>query len=367
MLQNAFVQPLTEVPLAAKTSLGVGGNARFFFRANDEAELQNAVRWARQNEESVKVLGGGSNVVIADEGFEGLVLQVGMLGTRVVENSPAEIEVEVAAGESWHDFVMRQVRLDRQGVECLAGIPGLVGATPLQNVGAYGQEVCESIVEVKALEISTGRFRVFDRAALRFAYRDSFFKREVPDEFIISRVRFRLRPGAAPVLRYGELSKAAEALRERDAGTELGLLDVARLVVELRKAKSMVLDPSDENGRSCGSFFLNPIVSRAAYRELAAEVPDIVSYPQADGRVKLPAAWLIEHAGLGKGTRRGTVGLSTRHTLALVCHEGATARDVVRFALEVQQTVRERFGIQLDPEPVFWGFADKASLPRLSA
>ena len=352
------MQPRLDVPIGPLTSLGVGGPARYFWKVTQEDELLEALRWARRRGVSVKVLGGGSNIVVADRGFEGLVIQVAIRG--ITYGGQDQAKVQAAAGEPWHAFVLEQVRNHRQGIECLAGIPGFLGATPIQNVGAYGQEVCETIERVVALDIETLRFREFDNAALGFGYRDSFFKREAPDSFVVTRVCFRLRPGAPAALRYGELDRAAAELRERLEVEQLTLTQIAELVLELRSAKSMVLVPWDENGRSCGSFFVNPRLSRQEFDALAARCPNAEPprYAEPDGRVKVPAAWLIEQAGLTKGMRSGPVGLSTKHTLALVCHDGATAGDVVRFAHEIRHTVEARFGVRLTSEPVFWGFGE---------
>jgi UDP-N-acetylmuramate dehydrogenase len=314
------------------------------------------------------VLGGGSNVVIADGGFPGLVVSIGLLGIEAATDDSGE--VEVAAGEPWHDFVMAQVRRGLQGIECLAGIPGLVGATPLQNVGAYGQEVSETIVRVEAFDVERGIWRSFDNAELRFAYRDSFFKSEAPNSFIVTKVRFRLRPGAAPALRYAELEQAAERLLKQDGRQSLDLGQTSALVMSLRRSKSMLHDVADENGRSCGSFFVNPRVPREVLDRIQTTRPgsQVPHYAQPDGSVKLPAAWLIEQAGLPKGTQRGSVGLSTRHSLALVAHAGATAAAVLSFAHEVRAEVARAFGVELVPEPVFWGFSESdRGLPPLDS
>lgn len=345
--------PLRDVSLAPRTTLGVGGLARFFWEVSREDELVDAVAWAHQRGLPIAVLGGGSNVVVSDEGFSGLVIQLSIRGI-FRENS----RVEAAAGEPWHPFVLAMVSEGLQGVECLGGIPGLIGATPIQNVGAYGQEVSDVIESVVALDVARHKFHVFESRELAFGYRDSFFKSQAPGTFIVTRVTFRLTPGAAPRLKYAELERAALAYREQQGTTELTLAQAASLVIELRRRKSMSVDSPDENSRSCGSFFVNPKVAPSALERLQQTLGDVnvPHYPEPDGTVKLPAAWLIEQAGLGRGTRRGPVGLSTRHTLALVCHDDATAADVVAFAHEVRATVRERFGIELAPEPAFWGF-----------
>lgn len=344
-----------DVPLAPLTTLGVGGHARFYCEARTESELEEALAWARQRRVPLSLLGGGSNVVVADAGFDGLVIRVALRG---IKTSALDDRVRVCAmaGESWDDFVSGQVALDRQGLECLTGIPGLVGATPIQNVGAYGQEVAQTIVQVHALHVATGEARTFSSAECEFAYRDSAFKRNLPGEFVVTQVEFELVPGGRPLIRYGELSKALEAEGQDEP---ISLTRVAATVRALRANKSMVLVPGAENSRSCGSFFVNPVVPLETLSRIQASVDsgDVPHYPEPDGRVKLPAAWLIEQSGLKKGHREGRVGLSTRHTLALVCYEDATASDVVAFAARVRATVEKRFAVRLVPEPNFWGFS----------
>ena len=347
---------LEDVPLAPKTTLGVGGRARFYCNAASESELEAALDWARRHRTPLSILGGGSNVVIADEGFDGLVVRMALTG---VETEPQEdrVCVRAMAGESWDEFVTNQVAKELQGLECLSGIPGLVGATPIQNVGAYGQEVSETIVEVRALNVATGEYTHFSNRDCKFAYRDSAFKRELRGQYVVTRVDFELSRGAAPAVRYEELARAIEA--NSRPGAMPSLSEVASLVRELRRKKSMLLVSGDENSRSCGSFFVNPVVPRETLERVRQVVgsANVPSYPESDGRVKLPAAWLIEQSGLGKGHNKGRVGLSTRHTLALVCHDGASAQEVVAFAREVRARVEEHFGILMVPEPAFWGFA----------
>jgi UDP-N-acetylmuramate dehydrogenase len=346
--------PREFVPLAPLTTLGVGGPARFFVDASDESTVLEALRWARERGLATRVLGGGSNVVAGDDGFEGLVLRLGMRG-RNFTAAGADLLVEAQAGEPWDELVAETVARGAQGLECLSGIPGLVGATPIQNVGAYGQEVAETIVRVRALERATLETRELPAAACRFAYRDSWFKSEVPDGFVVLAVTFRLRPGAAGAVRYGELEQRLHADGVPPAAAPLAR--VRETVLALRRAKSMLLDPNDENGRSCGSFFVNPSVSLARADAIAALVTDakMPRFSQPDGRVKLAAGWLIERAGFIKGTRRGSVGLSSKHALALVAHEGATAAAVLELAREIQSAVHARFGVALELEPVVWG------------
>jgi UDP-N-acetylmuramate dehydrogenase len=343
-------EPDQAVPLAALTTLGVGGAAEHFVRATDEASLVAALRWAKARGVSTRILGGGSNVVIPDGGVSGLVIRIGQRGRRF---TPAGglVELEVAAGEPWDGVVEESVRRDLQGLECLSGIPGLAGATPIQNVGAYGQEVAETIVRVRALERTTLDVVELEAKDCGFSYRDSRFKSAEPERFVVLAVTFALRPGGAPALRYAELTRHFAERGEQAPS----LTAVRNATIALRRVKSMVFDRADENHRSCGSFFTNPIVTaeHAERVERSTTVP-MPRYPQPDGRVKLAAGWLIERAGFEKGLRRGPVGLSTRHALAIVAHGGARAADVLALADEIRAGVRARFGVELVPEPAIW-------------
>jgi UDP-N-acetylmuramate dehydrogenase len=346
------VTPRPRVPLAAYTTLGVGGPARWFTEAADEAALQAALRWARARSVPLRVLGGGSNLVVADHGVEALVVRMALRGVATHAVAGA-MEVTAAAGEPWDDFVRLTVERGWAGLECLSGIPGLVGATPMQNVGAYGQEVSDTITRVRALDTRNGDIADVPAADCGFAYRDSAFKRREPGRFVVIAVTYRLRPGGAPALRYADVERHLAARGVR-APT---LADVRESVLAIRRAKSMVIDPADPNRRSCGSFFTNPIIARDALADVERRVADATMprWPQPDGRIKLSAAWLIERAGFRRGQQEGAVGLSTRHALAIVAHDGARAADVVAFARRVQTTVADRFGVRLTPEPVYWG------------
>jgi UDP-N-acetylmuramate dehydrogenase len=345
-----FDAPRELVPLAHLTTLGVGGAARYFVTAENEAALSDALRWTMARDLPARVLGGGSNVVVPDRGVEGLVVRIASRGVTF-SNGGDGVLVDAAAGEPWDALVAETVAHDLQGLECLSGIPGLVGATPIQNVGAYGQEVSESIVRVRALDRTTLDVVELSAADCGFGYRDSRFKSVEPERFVVLQVRFRLREGAPPKVSYPELVRR---LSEQGSGRPT-LAQVRDTVIALRRLKSMVLDPGDENGRSCGSFFTNPVVSEEqADRVERAARSDMPRYPQPDGRVKLAAGWLIEQAGYQKGLRRGPVGISTRHALAIVCHEGAHAEDVLLLAREIQEGVRARLGVALAPEPAIW-------------
>jgi UDP-N-acetylmuramate dehydrogenase len=333
--------------------MGVGGPARFFVEAPDEDTVAEAVRWAARHGLPLRVLGGGSNLVVADAGVEGLVLRLASRGVQAREVDGA-VELDAAAGEPWDDLVRLAVERGWAGLECLSGIPGLVGGTPIQNVGAYGQEVSETVVAVRALDRVSGQVVTLDRAACRFAYRQSLFKRDLPERYVVLSVRYRLRPGGAPAVRYAELQRHLEA----GGPGPPSLARVRDSVLAIRRSKSMVLDPGDDNRRSCGSFFLNPVVAPPDAARIAATAgdPAMPRWPEPDGRVKLSAAWLIQRAGFARGQTDGPVGLSTRHALAIVAHEGARARDVVAFARRLRAGVEAAFGLTLVPEPVFWGF-----------
>lgn len=332
--------------------MGLGGPARFFVHARYDTDVRAAWAWARERKVPLRVLGGGSNVVVDDDGIDGVVVQLDTRGIDWRETAEA-VEVTVAAGEGWDDLVRCAVAREWGGLECLSGIPGRVGATPIQNVGAYGQEVSDTISAVHAIDRTTGETVSLPPSECGFGYRDSRFKSGEPDRWIVLGVTYRLRPGGAPTVKYDELAKhlAARGL------TTPRLADVRESVIEIRRAKSMVLDPADPNRRSCGSFFMNPIVAPAHADKVAvrAGVATMPRWAQPGGSVKLSAAWLIERAGFMKGTSAGAVGLSTRHTLAIVCHDGARAADVVGFARRIRDTVAERFDVRLAPEPVLWG------------
>jgi UDP-N-acetylmuramate dehydrogenase len=345
------------VPLATRCTIGVGGAARFFVRAQDEKTLVEALEWADQGGLAVRVLGGGSNVVIADEGLDALVVRVGLRGRRAREDADDSVELTVAAGEPWDDVVDYAVNRGWSGVECLSGIPGLVGAAPIQNIGAYGQEVSDCVSRVRAYDRISQSITTLIPEDCAFAYRDSMFKSTAPDRYVIFDVTFRLQKGGAPLVRYSEL---ADRLAQNRIPAPT-LVDVRRTVIELRRAKSMLLDHDDPNHRSCGSFFVNPIVSPEELPRIerrTGTTSGMPQFPQPDGQVKLSAAWLIERAGFAKGQRRGAVGISTRHALALVCHDGAKAAVLLAFAREIRDRVRDRFGVPLVPEPTMWGFRD---------
>jgi UDP-N-acetylmuramate dehydrogenase len=344
------------VPLAGLSTLNIGGPARYYLRAESAEAVAEGARWASAQGLPLLVLGGGSNLVVSDDGFAGLVLHVLARGVHTARSDGA-VEVTAGAGEPWDALVERAAAEGWAGVECLSGIPGLVGATPMQNVGAYGQDVSETIVRVRVLDLRTGAVSELTHDECRFGYRDSRFKREDRGRYVILAVTYRLRPGGPPAVRYADLERTLAAA----GNTAPSLGDVRRAVIDVRRRKSMVIDPDDPNRRSVGSFFMNPIVPASQAQQLEAALradgtlgPDdkMPAFPAADGRTKLSAAWLIERAGLERGYRRGNAGISTNHTLAIVNCGGGTAREVVDLAREIRVRVRDRFGLTLQPEPV---------------
>jgi UDP-N-acetylmuramate dehydrogenase len=343
-----------QVPLAPLTTLGVGGPARFFVEAHHESQVREAVRFAQSRELPLFVLGGGSNLVVADNGFDGLVLKVSLRGSwwRAKGN---DVSFCVAAGNDWDAFVAHTIEDNCAGLECLSGIPGSVGGTPVQNVGAYGQEVSETIVEVEAFDIRSLQLKTLTNADCGFAYRSSIFNAAERDRYIILRVSFVLRRGGKPATRYADLQKVLAAV----PGTP-SLLQVRNAVREIRRRKAMLLVPGDDDAHSAGSFFKNPVVPHQQFEALETQLRSralsLPSYPAADGFRKISAAWLVEHAGFVKGYAQGAAGISRRHALAIVNRGGASAAEIVALKDEIQSRVFDEFGIQLQTEPVILGF-----------
>jgi UDP-N-acetylmuramate dehydrogenase len=336
------------VPLAPLTTLKVGGPARFFARAESEEQIGAAVAFAEERGLALFVLGGGSNVVIADEGFNGLVLQVALRGI-CVRAEGERIVLTAQAGEEWDDLVRFSVEREWAGIECLSGIPGSVGAVPVQNVGAYGQEVAETIVSVRCFDRRERKFCELSRDECGFGYRTSIFSAEERDRYIIASVTFALARGGAPRIVYEDLQKHFGARRPN-------LAEVREAVLQIRRAKSMVIDPADPNSRSVGSFFKNPVITAEEFAALSERWGPVPHFDMADGRVKLMAAWLIERAGFPRGYRKGEVGISTNHNLAIINCGRATAREIVALKDEIQRRVAEKFHVWLVPEPVLIGF-----------
>jgi UDP-N-acetylmuramate dehydrogenase len=345
--------PTRNVPLAALTTIGIGGPASWFGIARTAGEVGAHCAWADAHHVPLFVLGGGSNLLIGDAGVSGLAMQMAIEGVQFQPDA-GDIVVRAGAGEGWDTVVAATVERGLAGLECLSGIPGTVGGTPIQNVGAYGQDVSGTIETVEAFDRRTGALVTLPAADCRFAYRNSRFKREDAGRFIVCAVTFRLR-GGPPLVEYPDV-RAALADARIAAPT---LADVRSAVLSIRRRKGMVVDDADPDSRSVGSFFMNPVVTGTRRDEVARLTGSSVpGYPAGGDQVKIPAAWLIERAGFRRGFADGPVAISSKHPLAIVNRGGATARDVLRLATDIKRGVLGQFGIPLRPEPVFVGLAD---------
>ncbi|MGI8328500.1 UDP-N-acetylmuramate dehydrogenase [Actinomadura scrupuli] len=346
-----------QVNLAGYTTLRLGGPASRFIEVATEEDLLSAVRGADRDGEPVLVLGGGSNLVVADDGFPGTVVHVATRGVTREAAGDGRVPVRVQAGEEWESFVARCVDEGLSGIECLSGIPGRVGASPIQNIGAYGQDVSETITEVRAYDRERGEIVTLDRAACAFTYRNSVFKGS--DRHVVLEVTFSLADTEeSRPIRYAELARTLGV----EVGATVPLAAAREAVLGLRRRKGMVLDQADPDTRSAGSFFTNPILDPAQLAELERRVAGRLGadatfprYPDDGGRTKTSAAWLIEHAGFAKGHERGPVRISTKHTLALTNPDGGRTADLLSLAREVRDGVREAFAVELVNEPVFVG------------
>jgi UDP-N-acetylmuramate dehydrogenase len=365
---------IENVPLAPYSTIRIGGPARYYLRAETIESLREGLAWARSASIPIFILGGGSNTVFADAGFDGLVIHLCTRGmhfepeatgpdvpskqeSNAGEARPGTVIVRVEAGESWDAFVAETVRRGLQGIECLSGIPGSCGATPIQNVGAYGQEVSETISRVHLINRESGEESILMAQDCDFGYRMSRFKSRDVGKFIVTRVEFRLRPDCLPQLRYGELSRFVS----EQFGASPSLSQVRQAVLAIRRKKAMVIEPGEINSRSCGSFFMNPVLKSdrlafVAEKARKAEVlhagEEVPAFDCGDGNVKVPAAWLIERSGISKGMRHGGVGVSEKHVLALVNFEQGTQHELIELKSIIQSRVRKVFGIDLEPEPV---------------
>jgi UDP-N-acetylmuramate dehydrogenase len=344
-------------PLSELTTLRLGGPAGRLLEATTEDAVVEAVLSGDRCGEPLLVLAGGSNVVVADDGFPGTVVRVTTRGVRRTELGSGRVRLDVQAGEPWEPFVAACVQDGLAGVECLAGIPGSVGATPIQNVGAYGQEVAETIASVRVLDRPSGAVEELAADACGFTYRSSAFKR-TPGRWVVLAVSFELeRRGRSGPLRYGELARALGI----EPGERAPLADVRAAVLALRRGKGMVVDPADPDSVSAGSFFTNPVLGAAAFEALLARLPDGArppAWPDGDGRVKTSAAWLIEHAGFARGHgATGGIAISSKHTLALTNRGAGTTAELLALAHEIADGVRAAFGVELAPEPVLIGAA----------
>jgi UDP-N-acetylmuramate dehydrogenase len=348
---------LENIPLAPLTTIKIGGPAKYFVEAKTVGEVEEAVRYARSQDLPLFVLGGGSNLLVADSGWPGLALKVSLSG---IDQHPGHDEngrvlFDAGAGESWDKFVSRAVLARCAGVECLSGIPGSVGGTPVQNVGAYGQEVAETIAAVQVLDLKDLQVRELCPEACDFAYRSSIFNTSERGRFIVLRVTYALRPGGAPRILYADLKRHFEG---RETAPDLS--ETREAVRHIRALKGMLLVPGDPDCQSAGSFFKNPVLSEDQHEELrkraGARGLTIPTYPALETRKKVSAAWLVERSGFAKGFGFGRAGISSKHALAIVNRGGATSADVLGLKEQIQHRVEEIWGVRLEPEPVMVGF-----------
>jgi UDP-N-acetylmuramate dehydrogenase len=339
------------VPLAPFTSLGVGGPARFLVEAQSEAQVMDALEFADAHNLQVFVLGGGTNILVSDAGYSGLVIRIALRGIEMAAGGL----VTSGAGEDWDPLVSRCVERNLAGLECLSGIPGTVGGTPVQNVGAYGQEVGEVIASVRVVDRKTRHVVVMNQEACGFAYRTSMFNTADRDRYVVLSVTYALRAAGEPRIAYPDLASSFAGRTGRPS-----LAEVRAAVLRIRESKSMVIRPGDPDSRSAGSFFKNPVGPHEMILHIEDAARRLGRLPASESMPRyamLPAAWLIEHAGFAKGYTRGHAGLSSKHALALTNRGGATAQELLDLMREIQSAVHDAFGIDLIPEPVFVGFA----------
>lgn len=344
--------------LAPMTSINLGGTAKFYFKADTEEEILKVLQYAKENDLRIQVLGGGSNTIFGGKNFDGIILHLGM-DHQKIEKKNDNVFVTVGAGKNWNTFVTGMTEYGFPGVEALAGIPGNVGATPIQNVGAYGQEVADTIHEVHTIERSTLKKVTFKNKDCKFSYRTSRFKTTDKDKYIITEVIFKLKQTGRPVIAYPQLEKRIKEEVNLEALPDgRRVLEAVRdMVIKIRKEKSMVLDSQDPNSVSCGSFFMNPIISKSKFVDvqnqarqsgIEEEIPNF----DEKGKVKLSAAWLLERSGFHKGFKKNQpIGLSENHNLAIV-NRGGTTKGVLDLQKKIQEKVKKVFGIKLEREPV---------------
>ncbi len=345
--QPSFVRE--NVPLAPLTTFGIGGAARFFATVQTEPQLLEAVRFARARNLPLFLLGGGSNLLVHDAGFPGLVVQVGLAGPIDTSYPGKFVQMEVPAGLPWETLVDVVGAQGLSGIECLAGIPGLTGGTPVQNVGAYGQEVADTIHSVRALDLLSNTYVEIAKEQCRFAYRRSLFNSAERGRYVVTSVTFRFDPTARPKLTYADLA-------QRFVGEAPTPVEVSRVVREIRRGKGMLLVKDDPDCRSAGSFFKNPIVPASVLDQMARTLMTsrdrVPHWSAGENRVKVSAAWLLEQAGFGKGYVLGCAGISSRHSLALINRGGASCDEICALRDRIRDEVRRAFGIPLEQEPV---------------
>ena len=343
--------------LSAHTTIKLGGPAKYFIECDTEGSIKEALEFAKEKNCKVQTLSGGSNIIFADHGFDGVILKINIKGVTVKKDKD-NFFVCSGAGENWDEFVKYCIENEITGAECLSGIPGSVGATPVQNVGAYGQDVSGIIYSLKAIERESLETRIFRNEDCRFAYRESIFKSAYKDKFIITEVVFKMKKKSESEIKYPELKKYIDSQKEYsglNAGKEK-LNFIRNAVLSLRKKKSMVIDNDDPNTISCGSFFTNPVMSVSEFEKFKIKTDSInlltPYYINSDkDKIKIPAAWLIEQSGFEKGYKTKGAGISTKHSLAIINRGGKTS-DVISLSEEIIRTVKNKFGIVLVNEPV---------------
>ncbi len=336
--------------LAEITTFEIGGPARYFAEPQEIKQILEIVAWARQENLELYPLGGGSNILASDAGYNGLILRPDNRTIEVLEQSGDQVLIRAGAGTIWDDLVDYTVKREWEGLECLSGIPGRVGASPIQNIGAYGQEAAQSIAAVETLNITSGMQRTFNRRECDFAYRTSNFKTAWKGQYIITAVQFCLTPHGRAELRYRDLCDYFSS----DAHPTLP--EVRQAVLAIRKSKSMLYDLSDSNHRCAGSFFLNPIIPEQQAQALIQNHPQIPVYPAPENFRKISAAWLISQAGFTKGFKQGRAKLSDKHVLCLVNAGGAAAEEIMDLARLIQKEVERKFAVKLTAEPNLLGF-----------
>jgi UDP-N-acetylmuramate dehydrogenase len=351
-MKNKNLDVKESFPLADLTTIKLGGNARYFVSCDSEEQIIEALKYAKDKSLSVFVMSGGSNVIFPDSGYKGLVLQVNNKGIEFNDET-----IVSKAGEEWDNLVAQCVDRGLGYIECLSGIPGSVGSTPIQNVGAYGQEVKDSIVSVKAIDRDTLEEVSFYNDECGFSYRNSRFKSDDRDKYIITEVTFRLKKNCIPHIRYAEVNRYLKNTVDMDTllpGREK-LTILRNAILEIRKKKSMVIDPKDKNSVSCGSFFLNPILNEEQFKKFRKYCKRLeLKFPSFDDPkgTKLSAAWLIENSGFKKGYKKGNVGISKNHSLALVNYGEGTTKELLELADEIKEKVGQQFMVELHNEPV---------------
>lgn len=340
-----------DILLSEHTTISAGGKAKKFISCEDEETIIEVLNYSKNEKEKLQVISGGSNVIFQDKGYDGIVMKINIKGIEFKNAGENEI-VTVKAGENWDEFVLNCINRGLQGIECMSGIPGFVGAAPVQNVGAYGQEVKDVIVNVKAVDRESLVIKYFTKEECIFSYRQSRFKNNDKDKYVITEVSFILKRNKSPEIKYPELEKYInENTAYNLAGTVQEKLMIARnSVLVLRRKKSMVIDDKDPNTKSCGSFFMNPVLNEKEFKELKLKISEFPFYKNGE-EYKIPAAWLIENSGFKKGFRINGAGISENHSLAIINCGGKTS-DILALAEKIEKGVKSNFGIKLIREPV---------------